>query len=59
VLFLTQHQAMKAYLGSGGITPRSLDLGTRWGWVVSFTFRPLYPQREGPRYPLDRRLGGA
>jgi hypothetical protein len=27
-------------------------------WVVSFTPRPLYLRREGPRYPLDRRLGG-
>jgi hypothetical protein len=22
------------------------------------TFRPLYPQRKSPRYPLDRGLGG-
>jgi len=26
--------------------------------VVSFTPRPLYPQRNSPRYPLDGRLGG-
>jgi hypothetical protein len=26
--------------------------------MVSFTPRPLYPQGKGPRYPLDRRLGG-
>jgi hypothetical protein len=26
--------------------------------VVSFTPRPLYPQRNSPWYPLDRRLGG-
>jgi hypothetical protein len=25
--------------------------------VVSFTPRPLYPQGESTRYPLDRRLG--
>jgi hypothetical protein len=25
--------------------------------VVSFTLRPLYPQRENPWYLLDRRLG--
>jgi hypothetical protein len=29
VLFLTEHNAMKAYWGSGGIAPRVLDLGTR------------------------------
>jgi hypothetical protein len=58
VLFLTQHHAMKAYWGSGGIAPFILDLGTRWRWVVSFTFRSLYHQGKGPWYPLDRRLGG-
>jgi hypothetical protein len=30
VFSITEHHAMKAYLGSGGIAPRSLDLGTRW-----------------------------
>jgi hypothetical protein len=45
-------------LGSGGIAPRILNLGTRWRWVVGFTPRPLYPQGKSPRYPLDRRLGG-
>jgi hypothetical protein len=30
VLFLTEHYAMKAYQGNGGIAPRILDLGTRW-----------------------------
>jgi hypothetical protein len=25
--------------------------------VVTFTPRPLYPQRKGLWYPLDRRLG--
>jgi hypothetical protein len=49
---------MKKYLGSGGIAPSILDLGTRWSWVVSFTPRPLYLQGKSPRYPLDRRLGG-
>jgi hypothetical protein len=29
-LCLTKHHAMKTYLGSGGIPPRILDLGTRW-----------------------------
>jgi hypothetical protein len=35
-----------------------LDLCTRWRWVVGFSPRPLYPRGNGPRYPLDRRLGG-
>jgi hypothetical protein len=29
LLFLTEHHAMKAYWGSGGIAPHILDLGTR------------------------------
>jgi hypothetical protein len=45
-------------MGSGGITPRILDLGTRWRWLVSFRPRPPYPQRKSPYYPLNRRLGG-
>jgi hypothetical protein len=49
---------MKPYLVSGGIAPRILDLGTRWGRVVSFTPRPLYPQGKSTWYPLDRKLGG-
>jgi hypothetical protein len=35
-----------------------VDLGTKWRWVVTFTPRPLYPQRNSPWYPLDRSLGG-
>jgi hypothetical protein len=37
VLSLTQHQAMKAYCGSGGTAHPFFDLGTRRRWVVSFT----------------------
>jgi hypothetical protein len=29
-VLLTEHHAMKAYGGSGGIAPYILDLGTRW-----------------------------
>jgi hypothetical protein len=61
VLILTEHQAMKAYWGSGGTAPfihSFFDLGTRGRWVVSFTPRPLYSQGKSPFYPLDRRLGG-
>jgi hypothetical protein len=43
-VLLTEHDAMKAYWGSGGIAPRIFVLGARWRKVVSFTARPLYPQ---------------
>jgi len=43
-LCLTKRHATKTYWGSGAITPRILDLGTRRRWVVSFTPRPLYLQ---------------
>jgi hypothetical protein len=49
---------MKAYWGSEGIAQSTLDLGTRWRWVVSFTPRPLYPKGKGPWYKLDRRPYG-
>jgi hypothetical protein len=49
---------MKAYWGSGDITPHILDICTRLRWVVSFTPRPLYSQGKGPWCPLDKRLGG-
>jgi hypothetical protein len=29
VILLTEHHAMKAYRGSGGMAPHTLDLGTR------------------------------
>jgi hypothetical protein len=45
-------------LGTGGIAPCILDLGTSWRTVVSFTPLPLYPQGKNPKYPLHRRLGG-
>jgi len=57
-LCLTKHHDIKTYRGNGGIAPSIPDLGIRWGWVVSFTPRPLYPQGKRPQYPLDRRLGG-
>jgi hypothetical protein len=34
-----------------------LDLGTRWGWVVSVTPGCALASQKGPRYPLYRRLG--
>jgi hypothetical protein len=53
---LIKHRAMKTYWGSGDISPRILNFGTRWRSVVSFTPRPLYFQRKIPRYSFDRRL---
>jgi hypothetical protein len=41
-------------IGSGGVAPHILNLGTRWRWVVSFTPRLLYPQRKSPWCPLDK-----
>jgi hypothetical protein len=48
---------MKVYWRSGGIDPRTLDLGTRWRLVVSFMPLPLYPWGKSLWYLLDRRLG--
>jgi hypothetical protein len=44
--------------GSRCIDPQFLDLSFNCRWVVSFTPLPLYHRGKGPRYPLDRRLGG-
>jgi hypothetical protein len=51
---LTEHDAIEAYWGNGGIALRILDLDTLDGgeWLLS------RPDRFTPRYPLDRRLGG-
>jgi hypothetical protein len=49
---------MKAYRRNEHIAELILHLGSRWIWVVSFTFRPLYTQGNSPWYPLDRMLGG-
>jgi hypothetical protein len=45
-------------VGSEGIAPRTLDLGTRWGeWSASLSGRFTLMERT-PWYPLDRRLSG-
>jgi hypothetical protein len=46
---------MKTYWGIGDITPRNLNLDTRWRWVVSFTPRGRAPGTHwmGPRPVLD------
>jgi hypothetical protein len=46
----------RAQRGSSGIAVLIFDFGTRRGWVVSTTPRPLYPPGK-TRYPLYRRLG--
>ena len=45
-----------AHRGSGGIALLFLDHGTRRGWRVSVTPRPLFTAGN-TRYPLYRRLG--
>jgi len=35
-------------MGSRGNAPRVINLGIRWEFVVSFTLRPLYPEKEFP-----------
>jgi hypothetical protein len=57
-VLLTQHQAIKAYWGSGSTALPIIELGTRWRWEVSLTPRLIYPQGKRPSYPLDRRSGG-
>jgi hypothetical protein len=47
---------VKAYWGSGIVTPSILDLDTSWRWVVSFTPRLLYPQGKSP--PGTHWIGG-
>jgi hypothetical protein len=42
-LCLTKHHTMKTYWDGGGIAPRSLNFGTIWRGVVSFTLRPFIP----------------
>jgi hypothetical protein len=44
----TEHHAIKAYYGSGGIVPHILDLGIRWRSVASFMTRPLYSRGKNP-----------
>jgi hypothetical protein len=37
-----------------------LNIDTKWRWVISFTFGPLYSWRNSVRYPLDIwGLGGS
>jgi hypothetical protein len=45
--------AMKAYVGNGGIAPFILNRGRRYRWVVNFTPRPLYPQGKSSPVPNE------
>jgi hypothetical protein len=44
-------------VSEGRYSSITLDLSTRWRWVVSFTPRPIYSRGNRPLYPLYRRLG--
>lgn len=37
--------------------PRTLNLSTRWWWVVGLTSRPLYPQRTNPGHCIVGWMG--
>jgi len=50
---------MKTGGGMEVLTPRILNLDTRWRWELSFTPRSLYLRGKGSRYALDRRMDGA
>jgi hypothetical protein len=56
-LYLIKIPSHKYERGGGGMAPCILNLGTRWGLVISFKPRPLLPEKT-PRYPLDRRPVG-
>jgi hypothetical protein len=45
-------------VGSGCIDSVILNLGTRWGWVISFLVPVVYPQGKSPWCPLNRGLAG-
>ena len=44
----TLEQATKAQRGSRSIAYSFFNLGTRWGWVVNVTLRPLYLGEREP-----------
>ena len=50
--------AMKTYRGSRGVAPPTLNLGSRWKWVASFKFRPLY-SRATTAVPIEQDAGWA
>ena len=48
---------MKACKGSGFTVPL-INLGTRWGWVVSITLRSLYLRGRPPGDQVNKHLDG-
>jgi hypothetical protein len=52
---LTEHHTMNTYWGIGGIAPRILDLGTRWGEQSASRSGRLTPRE---RAPGSHRIGG-
>jgi hypothetical protein len=55
---LTEHHAIKAYWGSGGIAPRIVTSAIDGGeWSASRPGR-FISQGKSPWYPLDRMVGG-
>jgi len=49
-------QMTKAYMGRTVLSALILIFGIGWRWVVSFTIRPRYLQRQVRRYALKRML---
>jgi hypothetical protein len=47
-LCLPKHHAMKTYWGSGGIAPRILDFGTRWGEWSALRPGHFIPRERAP-----------
>jgi hypothetical protein len=50
---------MKAPGRRGGIALLILNLGTKWGWVVSITTRPRFTPGKGPPVPIEQEAGWA
>jgi hypothetical protein len=44
--------------GNEGISPRILNLGTKWRLVIVFRLQPIYTRGKSFQYPVERRLGG-
>jgi len=47
-----------ACAGSRAVRSFGLNLGSSWWRAVSFTPRPICPQKKAPRCPLNRGLSG-
>jgi hypothetical protein len=44
-------------MGYWGYSSTSLDIGSRWRWMISFTPRVLYSRKMNPRYPYRMLVG--